>query len=73
MLVLTRMMGDEIVIGDPGAPVAVVRIVEVHGGKVRVGVTAPESVPVHRAEVARRIALGAALPDAIAAAKGERP
>lgn len=51
MLVLSRDEGEEIVIGDD----IVVRIVEVRGRKVRVGVTAPKDTPVHRREVYEEI------------------
>lgn len=47
MLVLTRRAGESIVIGDD---VRVV-ILDVHGDTVRVGIDAPRSVQVHRAEV----------------------
>ena len=50
MLVLSRRIGEEIVIdGDIR-----VRVVGVQGGKVRIGVKAPPAVPVHRKEVFRR-------------------
>ena len=47
MLVLTRRAGESIVIGDD---VRVV-VLEVHGDTVRLGIDAPRSVQVHRAEV----------------------
>lgn len=47
MLVLTRSVNEAIMIGD-GIEVT---IVEVKGGKVRIGISAPASVPVHRKEV----------------------
>ena len=46
MLVLSRQRHEAIRIGD----VEVV-VVEIHGDKVRLGVTAPKEVPVHRQEV----------------------
>ncbi len=49
MLVITRKDGEEIVIGEP--PIAVVRVCDIKGERVRVGVTAHDSVPVHRREV----------------------
>jgi carbon storage regulator len=52
MLVLSRKVGEEIVINDSIR----VTIVAVQGNKVRVGVTAPPSVPVNRAEVQQRLA-----------------
>ncbi len=47
MLVLTRRAGESIVIGDD---VRVV-VLEVRGDTVRLGIEAPRSVQVHRAEV----------------------
>jgi len=47
MLVLTRKAGEEIVIGDGIR----VQVIEIRGGRVRLGITAPRSVPVHRSEV----------------------
>ena len=47
MLVLTRGKDEAIVIGD-GIEVTVL---EVKGDKVKLGITAPASVPVHRKEV----------------------
>jgi len=51
MLVLTRRPGESITIGDD----VEVRILEVNGEKVRVGIDAPDSVEVHRREVRERI------------------
>jgi carbon storage regulator len=47
MLVLSRRKGEEIMIGDN----VIVTLVEIRGGTVRLGVEAPEHVPVHRREV----------------------
>ena len=47
MLVLSRVKGERIRIGDN----VVVEIVDVFGGKVRVGIEAPKEVPVHREEI----------------------
>ena len=52
MLVLSRKMGEEIVLPDCGVTIAVLRV----GGKrVRLGIRAPDAVSVHRQEVAGRI------------------
>jgi carbon storage regulator len=51
MLVLTRQIGQEIIIGDNIR----VTITSIKGDKVRVGITAPPSVRVDREEVHRRI------------------
>jgi carbon storage regulator len=50
MLVLTRRTGEEIVIGDDIR----ITVVGVRGDRVRLGITAPESVCVDRAEVYER-------------------
>ncbi len=47
MLVLSRRAGESIVIGDN----VTVSILEVRGDVVRVGIDAPRSVAVHRAEL----------------------
>ncbi|MEK7664054.1 MAG: carbon storage regulator CsrA [Patescibacteria group bacterium] len=47
MLVLTRKKNESIVIGDD----ITVTVVEVRGDKVRLGIVAPKTVPVHRQEV----------------------
>jgi carbon storage regulator len=50
MLVLSRKLGERIVIDDH----IVVTVVSVQGDKVRVGITAPPDVRVDRQEVHRR-------------------
>lgn len=50
MLVLTRKVGEEIVIGDNVR----VRIVAVQKQRVRLEITAPQQVAVHRDEVHQR-------------------
>ncbi len=47
MLVLSRQKDESIMIGDD---VEIV-IVDVRGDKVRLGITAPKEIPVHRREV----------------------
>jgi carbon storage regulator len=47
MLVLTRKPGERIHIGS----VVTITVVEVRGNRVRLGIQAPEKVPVHRAEL----------------------
>jgi carbon storage regulator len=47
MLVLTRQRDESIVIGDN----VVVTVVDIRGDKVRLGIEAPEEIPVHRQEV----------------------
>ena len=47
MLVLSRHRDESIMIGDN----VVVTIVDIRGDKVRLGIDAPQSIPVHRQEV----------------------
>lgn len=51
MLVLTRRLGESIVIGND----VVVTVLEVRGDQVRIGIDAPRSVQVHREEVYRAV------------------
>ena len=47
MLILSRKINEQIVIGDR----IVITVVAIRGGNVRLGIEAPEDVPVHRQEV----------------------
>jgi len=47
MLVLSRQRDESIVINDN----VVVTIVDIRGDKVRLGIQAPQEIPVHRREV----------------------
>lgn len=47
MLVLSRHRDESIMIGDD----VVVTIVDIRGDKVRLGIKAPQHIPVHRQEV----------------------
>jgi len=51
MLVLSRHRDESIMIGDD----VVVTIVDIRGDKVRLGIEAPQSIPVHRQEVSDAI------------------
>lgn len=51
MLVLSRQEGEKIVIGDN----ITVEVCEIRGDKVRLGITAPKEVPIHRQEIADAI------------------
>ncbi len=46
MLVLSRECDQAIMVGD-----VEVKVVDVRGGKIRLGITAPKEVPVHRREI----------------------
>ena len=47
MLVLSRHRDESIMIGDD----VVITIVDIRGDKVRLGIKAPQEIPVHREEV----------------------
>ena len=47
MLVLSRQRDESIIIGDN----VVITIVDIRGDKVRLGIEAPDEIPVHRQEV----------------------
>ena len=47
MLVLSRQRDESIIIGDN----IIITIVDIRGDKVRLGIEAPQEVPVHRQEV----------------------
>lgn len=51
MLILTRRLGETIIIGDD-IEIVVMRML---GGSVRLGISAPRDVPVHRKEIYERI------------------
>ena len=53
MLVLTRRVGESILIGDE----IVVTVLELNRDQVRIGIRAPRSVTVHREEVYQEILL----------------
>ena len=54
MLALTRRIGEEVVIGDPSDPMGVIRVVEIHGAKVRLSFDFPREVRINRRELAEQ-------------------
>lgn len=63
MLVLSRKLGEEIIIGDDIR----VRVLAINGNQIRLGFVAPRSVSIQRQEL-----LDAALPELIVEASRER-
>lgn len=51
MLILTRRVGETLIIGDN----VVITVLGVKGNQVRIGINAPKDVSIHREEIYNRI------------------
>lgn len=51
MLILTRRVGETLIIGDD----VFITVLGLKGNQVRIGINAPKNVPVHREEIKQRI------------------
>ncbi len=63
MLILTRRVGETLMIGDE----VTVTVLGVKGNQVRIGINAPKDVAVHREEIYQRIKREQEGPDAAGA------
>jgi carbon storage regulator len=61
MLVLSRKLGEKIVIGDN----IVVTVVKIDRNQIRIGIEAPHDVPVYREEIAPQRALKSGANEAV--------
>jgi carbon storage regulator len=67
MLILTRRVGESVVIGED----VTVTVLGVKGNQVRIGINAPKTVTVHREEIYERIKSGRTQGDGNTPGEGE--
>ncbi len=71
MLVLTRSIGERLIIGNGEVSL---HVLEVRGNQVRLGIEAPRHIPVHREEIYQRISANKdSLPSVLGGEKVEKP
>ena len=54
MLVLTRNIGETIIIGDNKEKV-ILTVLNIKGKQAKIGIDAPKNIPVHREEIYQKI------------------
>ena len=59
MLVLTRRIGETLMVGDE----VTVTVLGIKGNQVRIGVNAPKAIAVHREEIYQRIKRSESVPE----------
>jgi carbon storage regulator len=69
MLILTRRVGESVVIGED----VTVTVLGVKGNQVRIGINAPKTVAVHREEIFERIKNGRGDGDGAGAPTDDQP
>ena len=55
MLVLSRKVGETIIVTAPDGTQIVLMIIEVRGDKARIGIAAPKSYAINREEIQQKI------------------
>ncbi len=51
MLILSRRIGESLVIGEN--PTITATVINIHGNQVKIGISAPKDVPIDREEIRR--------------------
>jgi carbon storage regulator CsrA len=52
VLVVSRKVGEIVVIGDSASPLGEIEVVRIDGGKVRIALRFPEDIRINRKEIA---------------------